>query len=67
MIQSIPMRQPSRPIYTFFLAILCQIRLDASSVFTGYDIGCKHGLQLKNSLKFHFDKQISRNKLKKNS
>ena len=44
----------------FFYAVF-----DASSVFTGYDIGCTHSLQLKNSLKLLLNKQISRNLLKK--
>ena len=34
-----------------FLAVLCQI--SASLMLTGYDIGCKLRLQLKNSLKQH--------------
>ena len=36
-------------------------------MLTGYDNGCKQGLQLKNSLKFHFEKQIVRNLQGKNA
>ena len=32
------------------------LQICVSSVFTGYGIGCKRSLQLKNSLKFYFDK-----------
>ena len=35
--------------------------------FTGYVIGCKHSLQLKNSSKLRLKKQISRNLLRKNA
>ena len=48
-----------------FPKLFC-FKLDASSVFTGYAIGCKHSLQLKNRLKLHLKKQISRNLIRKN-
>ena len=57
------MRQLSQLFYSFY------IKSDASSIFIRYDIGCKQSLQLKNSLKFLFAKQISisRNLPRKNA
>ena len=45
MIKFIPMRQQSRQRNNFFSSRFF-IKCDASSVFTGYDTGCKHSLQL---------------------
>ena len=59
------MRQPSGQRHNFFLAVC--VKYDASSVFNGYDIGLKHCLQLKSSLKLRYRKQISRNLLRKNA
>ena len=50
----------------FFSYLFC-FKVDVFSVFTCYDIGCKHDLQLKNSLKLSLNKQISRNLLRKNA
>ena len=44
-IKFIPMRQQSRQRNSFFSSRLT-IKFDASSVFTGYDTGCKRSLQL---------------------
>ena len=43
-----------------FLQPVC-VKFDAFSVFTGYVLGCKHSLQLKNISKLRLNKQISRN------
>ena len=43
------------------------IKSDAFSMFTENDNGCKHSLQLKNSLKYYFDKWITRNLQRKNA
>ena len=43
-IKFIPMRQQSRGKTASFLVVY--IKFDASSVFTGYDTGCKQSLQL---------------------
>ena len=43
-IKFIPMRQLSRQRNSFFSSRFTSN--DASSVFTGYDTGCKHSLQL---------------------
>ena len=37
------------------------VKFDAFSVFTGYVLGWRHSLQLKNSSKLRLNKQISRN------
>ena len=58
-IQFILMRQSQQQRRNFFSGHFA-LNIKASSVFTGYDIGCEHSLQLKNSLKFNFDKHISR-------
>ena len=43
-IKFIPMRQQSRQGNSFFSSRFTS-KFDASSVFTGYDTGCKHSLQ----------------------
>ena len=55
----VPMRQPSGHI-SFSKRFAS---FDAFAVFTGYVIGCKHSLQLKNSSKLRLNKEISRNLL----
>ena len=44
-IKFIPMRQQSRQRNRFFSSLF-YIKCEASSVFTGYDTGCKRSLQL---------------------
>ena len=62
-IKFIAMRQQSRQRNSFFSGRFTS----NSSVFTGYDTGCKRSLQLQNRLKFLYAKQISRNWTRKNA
>ena len=50
---------------TKLLFLLFYAEFDAPSVFTGCVIGCTHILQLKNSLKFHFDEKLFKKFAKK--
>ena len=65
-IKFILLLQQSRQRNSFYSSRF-YIKFDTSSVFTGYDTGCKQSLQLKNSLKFLFAKQMSRNRTRKNA
>ena len=60
------MRQPSGQRRNYFSSCFAP-KVHASSIFTGFVIGWKHSLQLRNNLILHLNKHISRNLLRKNA